>query len=92
MSDGLRSTDVKNINGESLNARIAATKVGQCTWANPSSGKKCASCAHYADGQVSKGKHEGHGRCGLVKVHSRKTGALFDGVTAWACTLFTSRT
>lgn len=88
MNQRLREAEITNTDGVSLNDRIAVTKQGQCTWAIPGNSNRCASCAHYSDGSVSKGKHEGHGRCGLVKKHTRKRGVLFDGASAFACTMF----
>ena len=91
MAHQLRATEITNNEGVSLNTRISATRPGQCTWAVPDCGKRCAACQHYTDGAVTKGERQGFGRCDLVKRHTRKTGVLFDGATAWACTLFTSK-
>lgn len=75
----------KNLDGTDLSARIAATKEGQCTWACPDLKKHCTACAHYRDGEVTRGKNQGYGFCALVKVHTKKRGKLFDGTAAWAC-------
>jgi hypothetical protein len=71
--------------------RIMMTHKGQVTWAQPSIGAKCASCAHYFDGKVVRGKNKGFGRCALVKAHTRKAGVLFDGEKATACSMFMNK-
>lgn len=81
----------QNLDGGDLTARIAATKAGQCIWARPDLNKRCTACAHYCDGEVTRGKNQGFGFCALVQVHTKKKGKLFDGVAAWACGQFASK-
>jgi len=74
-----------------LAERIAVTHEGQVTWADPSLAKRCAACRHYASANISRGKQKDFGRCGMVKVMTRKPGKPFDGQRAWACSKFEAR-
>lgn len=72
---------------ESLAARIAITKVGQVTWANPALGQKCETCRHL--GNIRQ-KRDGTkvAICTLVKAHTRKVGKEFEVETATACSMW----
>jgi len=67
-----------------LQERINMTKLGQVTWANPEMKAKCESCRHF--------KKDPNkpllGKCALVKAHTKKVGASFDGKVAIACSKF----
>ena len=73
---------------DGLEARMAATKAGQATWADLSTQSKCKSCRFFVDGGKKTGKYAGHGRCRQVKMRTKKDGALFNGAVATACPLF----
>ncbi len=77
-----------NINGDDISARITVKKKGQCTWGRPSDGRRCVACAHYSDAKITRGKNKGLGRCGLVKIHTKKVGVPFDGKSAFSCAMF----
>lgn len=79
------------LTNNSLEHRMAITKAGQVTWANPALAKRCTDCVHFA-GQ--KGKPD-MGVCRLVKIHrgpkSKQKATTFHGASAWACSMFEAR-
>ena len=70
-----------------LAERMAMTKVGQVTWADPRLEKKCTDCKHAV--QVYKVQYLTH-ICELVKVVSGKKGKPYDAKRAVACSKFES--
>lgn len=85
MNIPLKSAPLEN---QELPARMALTQPGQITWADLNCKSNCIKCAHYRDAGKKQGKDKGKGRCFLVKVHTKKPGALFRGTSAWACPKF----
>lgn len=79
------------LEGNNLASRMSLTMAGQITWVDLSKRQTCTACKFYQDGKVTQGKSKGFGRCALVKAHTRKPGALFDGPRARACTKFEGR-
>jgi hypothetical protein len=73
-----------------LQERMSLTTKGQVTWADPSKGMKCTVCAHLQAAPPSDlGANKMlKNRCALVKLHTKKKGALFNGKTAIACSMF----
>lgn len=72
--------------GHTLKQRMARHVVGQLTWPDLSSNKRCVGCRHFSTSTVSdSAKAEGFGTCSLVKVHTRKEGKRFKGGDAIAC-------
>lgn len=69
----------------SLAARMSKHVEGQITWPDFAVTARCAACRFYADNVVTQGKNKGHGRCKLVKAHTKKDGKPFDGSQAYAC-------
>ena len=67
-----------------LQERMTKTILGQLTWANPEMNAKCEDCQHFK-GEVGKAPL---GKCALVKAHTKKVGASFDGKIAIACSKF----
>lgn len=89
MSVPLKSVELEQAG---LAERMAASKVGQVTWASlPDVGKRCASCVSYCGPFPTRGKNKGFGRCSLVKAHTRKDGVYFPGRVAIACPHHTER-
>lgn len=70
-----------------LRERMANTKEGQVTWANPDLGKKCSECAH-ADNKWPSAPNRKTHICKLVRVVSGKVGVPYDGNRAIACSKF----
>lgn len=69
---------------------MALTTKGQVTWADPSKGMKCTTCAHLMNAppsEIGANKALKH-RCALVKLHTKKKGLLFNGKMAVACSMF----
>jgi hypothetical protein len=71
-----------------LAARMALTLEGQITWVDLTSRELCRDCRHHQDAKITRGKQKGFGRCGLVKMHTRKQGPAFNSQQARACTKF----
>jgi hypothetical protein len=74
-----------------LQERMALTTKGQVTWADPSKGMKCTMCSHLQNAppsELSLSRRDLKNRCALVKLHTKKKGALFNGKTAIACSMF----
>jgi hypothetical protein len=73
-----------------LQDRMAKTVKGQVSWADPEKGMKCISCKHLSrvpPHKIGADKRLAH-RCDLVKLHSKKDGAAFNGNLAIACSMF----
>lgn len=67
-----------------LSERMILTKLGQVTWANPETGKKCVECRH----AIRKFDHGKTHVCGLVKAVSGRAGVPYDAINAIACSKF----
>lgn len=69
-----------------LQDRMALTKEGQVTWADPDIGQKCSACKHVQ--RHAKPKPFRDYQCKLVFVHLRRHGLPFDARKAIACSKF----
>jgi hypothetical protein len=78
-----------------LEERMAATVKGQVTWADPSKGAKCISCAHIIkvpEDELNSFVYPGNvNRCTLVKLHTKKKGVIFNGSRAIACSMYVKK-
>ena len=67
-----------------LQERMTKTILGQLTWISPEMNAKCEDCRHFKIDPSKKPL----GKCALVKAHTKKVGASFDGKFAIACSKF----
>lgn len=74
-----------------LQKRMAMTKPGQVTWADPerNGGARCDACAHFA--RLAKVNKKGNGICRLVEAHMKRPGLPFYGDQAIGCCKFERR-
>ena len=70
-----------------LAERVAMTKEGQVTWADPDIGRKCWECLH-AHNKWPRAPNRKTHICSMVRLVSGRTGKPFDAQRAIACSKF----